>query len=1353
MKFGKTLANNAFPPWSKHYISYKALKQVINQGERAQHDGTQSIESIRAEFLLYLQDELEKVDKFYLAKKVDLERRVTVLHTKSKQLLATYAAQSDAISSIGQAPTISQPLKAADIENSQALLSSLVETREHLQKLLRFAHLNREGFRKILKKFDKKLHTSLQDEFLLTKVQAYSFAVDKSLADDLKTLGNCFQEITGLLRGWEASRGYPQHPTTTSPMPSGEEPSLALASEIDVEKLAIALRQDDVASMQHFIQVYGEKSAISQGAGVSKAEDNGEKSNVTDSTNKSLGQALYLVFEGACLVQATHCAVHLAQSYPFVFSLQDINERTIIHRLCMVNGFSPSLDTVMKQLVNDRALPPCTAENNPDFITPSVHPPNQPIGSPNSQTAHSPPDGGNTNAEPHFMMLSRTLAFIPTPQVLTKRDIFGRTALHYSAVNGFTETTNLLLSALGTDHSKVDINSVAWCDQEGCTPLFYAVINNHVPTVRVLLDMGQIYNVDTALSVPQGASPLVVPESALPAAPGPELSTTVLSTSQSFLLSESLLNTPLTVACKLGYAELVSLLLSRGANINTTDDDEESPLHLAARGGHTEVLRVLLNHQSREHPDGPVVHLNAVEKYYKWTPLCLAAIEGHLDCVELLLKAGADPNILDNAGWNAHEWAAYRGHCQIIEILRPLSRRPADTLGRTRNRTPSPSSRTTRPEEANVSFIERKYGHTYLRNQALLVITLGSNDTSDQTLPVQLRDDFFELIRANGSPTTAVSLAVSVGSALGEPVVVELPLRESRSVEPLQFLCSLDKGAEVQFDLVPTFGEQGELLGRGSFTVPVGEAPSRILTSAAGGQKVEITVLSTPKLENLGYIRAEYLLIKPFSHPGMTIDPRSTYWKSLTTKVIGHRGLGMNRDTAGGSHLQVGENTVLSFVTAANLGAEYVEFDVQLTKDMAPVIYHDWTVTETGVDVPVHALTEAQFLSLHRQHQVSNRKGHQDPSWRYAGKETQQEVNRALQIVQGLPVPSGRSGKKDSQEEGHRSVKSPPPSLEGQADDISLGLMSRAGHGNLDRSPPDGVNVPRPLKVPNESRTRSWQPRAIRSNSMKEGMDLKSDGRPMDQPTKTTDQTDAHIVTPTTSTLGGLTDGQPLTSEQQEEGSDAVVQAMRQQLDRVLKFKQSPKKVKGNNPETIQDAFTTLEEAFRRVPEHIGFNIEVKYPMKCEAEEAGVWSHLELNRFVDQILQVVYDYAGQRSVIFSSFHPDLCLMLNLKQPNYPVFFLTDGGYWPYVDARCTSLQEAVRFAKHAGLLGIVSISTLILQAPVLVSAIKEQGLLLFTYGVLNNHVACVQLQQRLDVDAVIVDSVMAVRKGLQGSSL
>jgi glycerophosphodiester phosphodiesterase len=37
---------------------------------------------------------------------------------------------------------------------------------------------------------------------------------------------------------------------------------------------------------------------------------------------------------------------------------------------------------------------------------------------------------------------------------------------------------------------------------------------------------------------------------------------------------------------------------------------------------------------------------------------------------------------------------------------------------------------------------------------------------------------------------------------------------------------------------------------------------------------------------------------------------------------------------------------------------------VQLTKDLVPVIYHDWTLTESGFDIPINAVTAEQFLNL-----------------------------------------------------------------------------------------------------------------------------------------------------------------------------------------------------------------------------------------------------------------------------------------------------------------------------------------------------------------------------------------------------
>jgi glycerophosphodiester phosphodiesterase len=59
------------------------------------------------------------------------------------------------------------------------------------------------------------------------------------------------------------------------------------------------------------------------------------------------------------------------------------------------------------------------------------------------------------------------------------------------------------------------------------------------------------------------------------------------------------------------------------------------------------------------------------------------------------------------------------------------------------------------------------------------------------------------------------------------------------------------------------------------------------------------------------------------------------------------------------------ENTLLSFVTASSLGAEYVEFDVQLTRDNVPIIYHNWIIPDpqssSGIEVPIGEITLKQL--------------------------------------------------------------------------------------------------------------------------------------------------------------------------------------------------------------------------------------------------------------------------------------------------------------------------------------------------------------------------------------------------------
>lgn len=144
-------------------------------------------------------------------------------------------------------------------------------------------------------------------------------------------------------------------------------------------------------------------------------------------------------------------------------------------------------------------------------------------------------------------------------------------------------------------------------------------------------------------------------------------------------------------------------------------------------------------------------------------------------------------------------------------------------------------------------------------------------------------------------------------------------------------------------------------------------------------------------------------------------------------------------------------------------------------------------------------------------------------------------------------------------------------------------------------------------------------------------------------------------------------------------------------------------------------------------------------------------SNIQVKLLTVLVLKCVYDYADGRDVILSTFHPEVCIMLALKQPSFPVMFLTEGGNSKLMDVRATSLQEAIRLAKRWDLLGIVTEAVPLVQCPRLVGVVKGSGLMCMTYGSLNNDPELVRMLTQFGVDAVIADSVLAIRKSLTNS--
>jgi len=144
---------------------------------------------------------------------------------------------------------------------------------------------------------------------------------------------------------------------------------------------------------------------------------------------------------------------------------------------------------------------------------------------------------------------------------------------------------------------------------------------------------------------------------------------------------------------------------------------------------------------------------------------------------------------------------------------------------------------------------------------------------------------------------------------------------------------------------------------------------------------------------------------------------------------------------------------------------------------------------------------------------------------------------------------------------------------------------------------------------------------------------------------------------------------------------------------------------------------------------------------------------IELNTFVDVALSTLHQHAGsRRPIILSSFTPEVCILLSLKQKAYPVFFITNAGKAPMIDfeRRAASVQVAARFARRWNLAGVVFSCEALLLAPRLVRYVKNRGLVCASYGTPNNVPENVRKQVEAGVDVIIADRVRLVAETLAG---
>ncbi|KAI0100249.1 Glycerophosphoryl diester phosphodiesterase family-domain-containing protein [Nemania sp. FL0031] len=213
---------------------------------------------------------------------------------------------------------------------------------------------------------------------------------------------------------------------------------------------------------------------------------------------------------------------------------------------------------------------------------------------------------------------------------------------------------------------------------------------------------------------------------------------------------------------------------------------------------------------------------------------------------------------------------------------------------------------------------------------------------------------------------------------------------------------------------------------------------------------------------------------------------------------------------------------------------------------------------------------------------------------------------------------------------------------------------------------------------------------------------------------------------------------------------DHKTTALRERMGQTFEYLNYGSKPNIRGPH-IHEPFVTLRQLLETLPESVGFDIELKYPMLFETDDWKMDPYaMEHNKFADTILDVLFRYGRGRHIFLTSFSPELCILLATKQRVYPVLFLNDSSNWPTGDPRALSVQSAVHFARAWGLKGIVMASEPFVSCPRLVKYVKDRGLFCASYGGQNDDPDCAKIQADAGINAVIVNKVHLIAKTLLG---
>ncbi|WFD31476.1 phosphate system positive regulatory protein pho81 [Malassezia sp. CBS 17886] len=566
MKFGKQILSRQISGWGGYYLDYKFLKKIINSLEKgrladaalfatsvrpaddapqppllaAAESPASELQVHKAAFFFKLERELEKINAFYLQKESELRARLTTLISKKRHLIAL-AARTDAA---GNPKLGATGLSSRTSPSLVALLEGFRYFEKDLAKLQQFIDINATGFRKILKKWDKRSKSQTKELYLARQVDAqpcFNRAFIGEMSDiaaasrlQLESLAEGNILPTASYKG-EAAILKSSLPYAATNLPGGmflhdggmAGDGLVFDSERPLDFAAAGReRPGALAELGERLGATVHEGRVAEALQVlaDARREMAQDAEGADPDAPGGGGLTHMVWRALVAAPDTALLQAVAAGLPDYAFEDDINARTALH-----------MSAIAGKLLLVRA---CIEHGVP----------------------------------------------------LRQRDVYGREALAYAAMHGHGAMCAYLLSlpaARNAGDAMVDN-----VDLDGFSPLLHAIVHRHTDTVRILLAYtAAIGAVPRSKADASDLAPLAV------AAQSGHVEITRLLLAHGAKVepnTEGLL--PQALAARAGHTECLRLLIGAGVAVNAVEKGTLwTPLFNAAEFGHFACVQLLLD--------------------------------------------------------------------------------------------------------------------------------------------------------------------------------------------------------------------------------------------------------------------------------------------------------------------------------------------------------------------------------------------------------------------------------------------------------------------------------------------------------------------------------------------------------------------------------------------------------------------------------------------------------------------------------------------------------------------------------------------------------------------------------------